>query len=126
MWIWVGPEIALAIHREQIAEHGGIDGVRDAGALESAMTRPQNLASYATPEAGDLAAAYAFGTARNHPFADGNKRVAAVVSETFLRLNGYALEVDDAGLVMEFFALAAGESSEDELAAWFRERIAPL
>lgn len=121
-WIWVTLDVALAVHTEQIAEHGGGEGVRDAGLVESALARPQNLVAYGEPDAAALAAAYAFGIARNHPFVDGNKRTAAVISETFLMLNGYTLVASDAELVVAFLALAAGELSEVELAAWFRER----
>lgn len=123
-WIWVAIEVAQAAHLEQLAEHGGGEGVRDARLLESAMARPQNLAAYGEPDAADLAASYAFGIARNHPFVDGNKRTAAVISETFLALNGYGLSVTDAELVVAFVALAAGELSEEELTDWFREYIA--
>ena len=122
-WIWVAVEVAMAAHAEQLAEHGGGEGVRDPGALESAMARPRNLALYGDPDAADLAGAYAFGIARNHPFVDGNKRTAAVVSETFLLLNGRALNATDAELVVAFFALAAGELSEEEMADWFRQRL---
>ena len=122
-WLWVGTEQALAAHSEQLAEWGGLDGIRDEGAFESAMARPQNLAAYGEPDAAALAASYAYGLARNHPFADGNKRTAAVVSEGVLNLNGYALKTNDAEVVVTFMALAAGELSEEELAAWFRERI---
>ena len=122
-WKWVAPEVALAAHSEQLAEHGGGDGVRDIGLLEGAMARPLNLEAYGDPDAAALAAAYAYGIARNHPFVDGNKRTAAVVSETFLALNGFALQAGDAELVVVFLALAAGETEEDELAEWFRERI---
>lgn len=122
-WVWIATEVALAAHAEQLAEHGGGDGIRDAGMLDSAMARPQNLAQYGDPDAAALAAAYAFGIARNHPFTDGNKRTAAVVSETFLMLNGYALGATDAELVVAFVALAAGELGEDELADWFRQHL---
>lgn len=122
-WTWIAPDVALAAHREQIAEHGGGDGVRDIGLLEGAMARPMNLAAYGDPDAAALAASYAYGIARNHPFVDGNKRTAAVVSETFLAVNGYALDASDAELVVAFLALAAGELPEDDMAAWFRERI---
>lgn len=122
-WIWIATEVALAAHAEQLAEHGGGEGVRDAGALESAMARPRNLAHYGDPDAAALAAAYAFGIARNHPFVDGNKRTAAVVSETFLMLNGHPLDATDAEVVVAFLALAAGELEEDELADWFRTRL---
>jgi len=123
-WMWVAVEVAMAAHAEQLAEHGGGEGVRDPGALESAMARPRNLAVYDDPDAADLAAAYAFGIARNHPFVDGNKRTAAVVSEAFLALNGEALAASDAELVVAFLALAAGELSEEEMADWFRQRLA--
>ncbi|HMT44790.1 MAG TPA: type II toxin-antitoxin system death-on-curing family toxin [Chakrabartia sp.] len=122
-WHWVALEVAQAAHLEQLAEHGGGAGVRDVRLLDSAMARPQNLAVYGEPDAAALAAAYAYGIARNHPFIDGNKRTAAVVSETFLMLNGYGLTATDAELVVAFLALAAGELSEDELADWFRLHI---
>jgi death-on-curing protein len=124
-WVWISSEVALAAHAEQLAEHGGGEGVRDAGSLESAMARPVNLAAYGEPDAAALAAACAFGIARNHPFTDGNKRTAAVVGETFLMLNGCELKATDAELVVAIVALAAGELSEEELADWFRERTVP-
>ena len=123
-WEWVSEAAALAIHNEQIARHGGAEGVRDRGMFQSAMARPQNLVAYGDPDAAALAAAYGFGIARNHPFVDGNKRTAAVVSGIFLMLNGHALNVTDAELVVAFLALAAGELTEDELADWFRQHIA--
>jgi death on curing protein len=123
-WVWVTFDVAITAHTEQLAEHGGGEGVRDERLLESAMSRPQNLAAYGEPDAAALAAAYAFGIARNHPFVDGNKRTAAVVSETFLVLNGHRLTATDAELVVAFLALAAGELSEEELADWFRQRVA--
>ena len=122
-WVWIATSVAEAVHAEQLAEHGGAAGLRDAGALASAMDRARNLAAYGEPDAAALAAAYAFGIARNHPFTDGNKRSAAVISETFLTLNGQRLEVSDAELVVVFLALAAGELSEDELADWFRAHL---
>lgn len=125
-WIWVTPAVALAAHAEQIAEHGGGgDALRDHGLFESAMARPQQLVHYGDPDAAALAAAYAYGLARNHPFVDGDKRIAAVVSETFLMLNGLRLAASDAELVVAFLDLAAGTLSEDELADWFREHLAP-
>lgn len=122
--MWVTYDVALAIHAGQLSEHGGADGVRDAGLLNSALARPQNLAAFEEPDAAALAAAYAFGIARNHPFVDGNKRTAAVVSETFLNVNGLRLAATDAELVVAFLALASDELSEDELAYWFREHSA--
>ena len=122
-WIWVTLAVAEAAHGEQLAEHGGGAGTRDLTLLESAMARPKMRAAYGDPDAAELAAAYAFGIARNHPFIDGNKRTAAVISETFLGLNGYALDADDAEIVVAFVALAAGELSEKEVADWFRQRV---
>lgn len=122
-WRWVTSDVAFAAHREQLAEHGGGDGVRAGDLLESAMARPLNLAAYGDPDAAALAASYAYDIARNHPFVDGNKRTAAVVSETFLVLNGYRLDASDSDLVPTFLALAAGELSEEALCQWFRDRI---
>ena len=123
-WTWVATEVAIATHAEQLAEHGGGEGVRDAGALESAMARPQNLAVYGEPDVAELAAAYAFGIARNNPFVDGNKRTAAVVSEVFIDMNGFQLSASDAEITVAFLALAAGELTEEEMADWFRRHIA--
>jgi len=123
-WVWIAAEVAMQAHREQLAEHGGGEGVRDARLLESAMARPQNLAPYGKPDAAALAAAYAYGIARNRPFVDGNKGTAAVVSETFLALSGQVLTATDAELVVAFQALAAGELTEHELADWFRTHLA--
>ncbi|WP_294314823.1 type II toxin-antitoxin system death-on-curing family toxin [uncultured Sphingomonas sp.] len=123
-WVWIDIEVALVAHEEQLAEHGGAAGIRDRSMLESALARPQNLIAYGEPDIADLAASYAFGIARNHPFVDGNKRTALVVSETFLMLNGCTLTATDAEVVVAFLALAAGELSVDELADWFRGHIA--
>ena len=122
-WIWVTLDVAIAAHAEQIAEHGGGEGIRESGLLESAMARPQNLALCGEPDISELAASYAYGIARDNPFVDGNKRTAAVVSETFLMLNGGLLLATDAELVVAFVALAAGELTEDERTAWFREHL---
>jgi death on curing protein len=124
-WVWTAADVAHALHASQIAEHGGGSGVRDVGLLESALARPQNLIAYGEADAAELAAAYAFGIARNHPFVDGNKRTAAVVSELFLRRNGYLLSTTNPEVVVTFLALAAGELSEFELADWFRQRLVP-
>lgn len=123
-WVWIDIEVALVAHEEQLAEHGGAAGIRDRSMLESALARPHNLIAYGEPDVADLTASYAFGIARNHPFADGNKRTALVVSETFLMLNGCTLTATDAEVVVAFLALAAGELSVDELADWFRGHIA--
>jgi death-on-curing protein len=122
--IWLERDIVVDIHSEQLALFGGPDGIRDLGLLESALGRPLNKLVYG--EAADLAAlaaAYTFGIVRNHPFVDGNKRTAAVVSEAFLLLNGYRLDASDAEVVVAVQALAAGELSEAELVAWFREFV---
>lgn len=120
-WVWIEPDVVLAIHDEQIDEHGGASGVRDQGLLESALARPQNLEAYGGPDVFLLAAAYAFGVAKNHPFVDGNKRTAFVLCELFLDLNGWTLAADDAACLAAMLALAAGELSEDEFAAWLRD-----
>lgn len=123
-WTWVSHEVALTAHAEQLAEHGGPGGVRDPAMFESAMSRPENLEVDGDPDAAALAASYAFGIARNHPFVDGNKRTAAVVAGAFLFLNDHPVESAEAEVAVMFLALAAGELSEDELAQWFREHLA--
>lgn len=122
-WRWVGLDVVLAIHDRQLAEHGGPDGVRDLGAIESALARPVNLASYQAPDAADLAAAYAFGLSRNHGFADGNKRTAWVIARLFLADNGYRLTFNPHDAVRAMQDLAAGTLSEADLADWLRCRI---
>ena len=124
-WVWIDPAVILAVHEEQLAEHGGAAGIRDAGMLESALARPRNLAHYGEPDAAALAAAYGFGLARNPPFVDGNKRSAFVAVELFLHLNGLSLDAPDADCVMVMLSLAAGDIDEPTFAAWLRERTAP-
>ena len=111
-------DVVLAIHDEQLAEHGGQPGVRDSGLLESALGRPRNQFAYGEPSITRLAASYAFGISRNHPFLDGNKRTSLVVAELFLELNGYELIASDVQCVTTFLQLAAGELTEDQLAEW--------
>ena len=120
---WLDMDVALAIHDRQLAEHGGGTGVRDSGMLESALARPINAWAYGADDPAALAAAYAFGIARNHPFVDGNKRTAWVAARLFLALNGCELQFDATDAVRTMLALAAGELSEEELADWFRERL---
>jgi death-on-curing protein len=115
---------ALAIHDRQLAEHGGGTGVRDPGMLESALGRPINRWAYGEDDRCALAAAYAFGVARNHPFIDGNKRTAWVVARLFLALNGVAIAFSPEDAIDTVLALAAGELSEEELADWFRGHLA--
>jgi death-on-curing protein len=123
-WIWIADSVVLAIHEAQLAEHGGISGVRDAGLLSSALARPHNLEAYGEDvDETSLAAAYAFGIARNHPFFDGNKRTAFVVMELFLDLNGWILHADDADCITVMESLAAGNLGEKALAGWLREHI---
>lgn len=122
-WVWITADVASVLHDHHIVEHGRGSGVRDPGLLESALAGPQNLSAYDAPDAAQLAAAYACGIARNHPCVDGNKRTAAVVSELFLRRNGYRLEATNPDVVVALLALDAGELSEDELADWFRQRV---
>jgi death on curing protein len=121
--VWLDADVALAIHERQLAEHGGGVGVRDAGLLESALGRPVNRWAYGEDDPAALAAAYAFGVARNHPFIDGNKRTAWVLARLFLRLNGQQLVFDQHDAVRTVLALASGDLSEDELADWFRGHI---
>lgn len=120
---WLSIDIALAIHDRQLAEHGGITGVRDSGMLESALARPVNQWAYGEDDPARLAAAYAFGIARNHPFGDGNKRTAWVMARLFLRVNGHEIRFDPQDAIETVLALAAGTLAEDELADWFRKHI---
>ena len=122
---WVRLDAVLAIHRRQLSEHGGLDGIRDQGMLESALGRPTNKYSYESPKPSlaQLAAAYAFGIARNHPFIDGNKRTAFVVCELFLRLNKQGLEASAEGKYIIFLSLADGTLSEEALAQWIAEHL---
>ncbi len=119
-WIFLSREVALAIHDEQIDEHGGPPGARDLNLLDSALARAPNIAAYEQPDVFRLAAAYAFGVAQNHPFIDGNKRTAFVLSELFLELNGWRLEAGDADCFASALGLAAGSLSEQEFAGWLR------
>ena len=119
-WRWVDRAVLIAVHEMQLAEHGGAAGLRDETLLDSALGRPLNLAAYAETDAAALAASYGYDIARNHAFIDGNKRTALVATELFLRLNGWQLEVGDADCVLTLLAVAAGDITEDEFAAWLR------
>jgi death on curing protein len=125
-WTWLDPDVLIALHDEQIEEHGGADGLRDRGLFESALARPQNLAAHQDPDAAVLAAAYAFGLAKNHTFADGNKRIALIALELFLDLNGFVLTADDGQIVRVVLSVASGAFTELELPDWIGENIAPL
>ena len=122
-WRWVSVQVVLAIHDRQLAEHGGADGIRDIGAVESALARPANLAAYGDPDAAELAAGYMFGLAANHGFVDGNKRTAWVTGRVFLADNGFVVDFDavEAGQVMQ--GVAAKRMTETELAPWLRSRL---
>jgi death-on-curing protein len=118
--VWLSPQLILAIHDEQLAEHGGSTGLRDAGLLDSALARPLNRAGYGDPDVAELAALYALAIVKNHPFIDGNKRTAFVALELFLRLNFCRFTVGDAEAVVITLAMAAGELPDDEFTAWVR------
>jgi death on curing protein len=122
---WISLAVVLAIHDEQLAEHGGRPGIRDINLLESAIARPQQLETYGdpAPDMSALAAAYAFGIARNHAFIDGNKRTSLVVTETFLILNGYDILADDMSKLKIWLDLAIGDISEKACAEWLRTNI---
>ena len=122
-WRWVGAQVVQAIHDRQLGEHGGLPGTRDPGAVESALARPKNLAAYGEPDAAALAAAYAYGIARNHGFSDGNKRTAWVVARLFLADNEYRFRFDAADAVRTIEAVASGTLPEEELVTWFRQRL---
>ena len=119
------PEVVLSIHRRQVAEHGGDDGIRDENLLLSALARPENLVAYSdiVPDIARLAASYAFGIARNHPFLDGNKRTAYVACRTFLCRNGHDFEASPEEKYLTFLSLAEGRLTEEELGDWIRARL---
>ncbi len=119
-WTWIEQEVVLAIHEEQLIEHGGGAGVRDLALLESALAKPQQLANYSEPDVFDLASAYASGIARNHPFIDGNKRTAWVVARLFLMLHGWDREASDEQSYLTMLSLAAGELDDVGFATWLR------
>lgn len=116
--IWIDQDVVLAIHDEQLAEHGGQVGVRDRGLLESAVPRPRKQFAYGEASLARLAASYAFGISRSHPFLDGNRRTSLVVAELFLALNGVELTASDAECITTFLQFAAGDLAEEALAEW--------
>jgi death on curing protein len=120
---FIGADVAQAVHDRQLAEHGGLAGTKDIGLLESALARPINRFNYGETDPCALAASYAFGIARNHLFADGNKRTAWVMARLFLMLNGVQISFDKADAIRMMLALASGSLEEEAVAAWFRERI---
>ena len=126
MFTWINRRALLLLHGESLVLHGGAQGIRDEGLLDSALTRPENLALYGQPDVFDCAAAYAFGLAKNHPFIDGNKRAGFLGAGMFLRLNGYRLTASQQDATLTMLALAASELSEAGYADWLRQHSAQL
>lgn len=127
-FLWLPKEAVIAIHRRQIAEHGGRDGLRDEKLLESSLARPSQLLAYGDPppDLATLAAAYAFGISRNHPFFDGNKRTALITARILLLLHGANLIARPEDKLAVFVRLAGGEITETDLVAWIRDNLQPL
>jgi death-on-curing protein len=129
-YVWIPEKAAIAIHDQQISEHGGLGGVRDLTVIQSALARPLNLLAYGTPDArpnaADLAAAYAYGLSRNHGFLDGNKRSGFLIAATFLDVNGYDFQASEEDIVKTMLSVASGVMTETTLAAWFRKSITKL
>jgi len=125
--VWIRLDVVLMVHEEALMLHGGPEGIRDAGLLESALARPQNLLAYSDQNVSlpSLAAAYASGIVANHPFVDGNKRAAFIVSLTFLKLNGLEVTATKEDRVLTFWRLAAGDLSGEQLTAWFERNTTP-
>jgi death-on-curing protein len=124
-WRFVDRRALLLLHDESLAEHGGAPGLRDEGLLDSALARPHNLVAYGDPDLAALAAAYGVGLAKNHPFVDGNKRAAFLAVGLFLALNGHRLVASQAEATLTMLAVAAGDLSEDDFAAWIRTHLRP-
>ena len=124
-WNWVSPSVVYAVHDKQLAEHGGLSGVRDLNAVELALNRASNLDAYANPppDVADLAAAYMFGLATSHGFSDGNKRTAWVIGRLFLAINGVKLRFAQPDAINLMLAVAGGGKTEEQVADWIRQRI---
>jgi death-on-curing protein len=122
-WRWVNRQVLLLLHEESLAEHGGAPGLRDEGLLDSALSRPLNLALYDDPDVADLAAAYAMALAKNHAFVDGNKRAAFLALGMFLALNGHRLRATQVDATLTMLAVAAGEISQKGLSQWIRDHM---
>jgi death-on-curing protein len=121
---WVDKQALLLLHGESLAEHGGLAGLRDEGLFESALARPQNLAAYRMPTIHELAACYGVGIAKNHPFADGNKRAAFLATGMFLALNGFRLTASQVDATKMMLGVAPGEITEANFATWLQENSA--
>jgi death-on-curing protein len=119
--IWVAEKIVLAIHEDQLVQHGGSSGTRDENLLGASLARPKHLFTYGKPTIFDLAAAYVYGLANNHPFIDGNKRTAFMVMYTFLGLNNYWLEVDEMDVVIKMEGLTMDVETQESIAIWLKE-----
>ncbi len=124
-WRWVNRQVLLLLHEESLAEHGGAPGLRDEGLLDSALSRPLNLALYGDPDVAELAAAYGIGLAKNHAFVDGNKRAAFLALGMFLALNGHRLRATQVDATLTMLAVAAGEIGEKGLSQWIRDHMEP-
>ena len=124
-WRWIDKRALLLLHDESLAEHGGAAGLRDEGLLESALARPQHRATYGNPDLAELAAACGVGFGKNHPFIDGNKRVAFLAVGVFLALNGLRLVATQAEATLTMLGVASGEVEEAAFAAWIRAHTAP-
>ncbi len=121
---WIDPKALRLLHEESLSLHGGSSGVRDEGLFESAMARPENLAHYnSDADFADLAASYAYGLAKNHPFVDGNKRVAFLSVGLFLGINGYKLTATPVDAIQAVIGMASGEITEEAFASWIRDNI---
>ena len=120
--VWVKESVVIAIHSRQLAEHGGIDGIRDKGLLESALFRPKNKFFYENPSIFELASAYGCGIVKNHPFIDGNKRTSYVVTRTFIKLNGYDIQASETEKYDIWIGVASNQINEDELSAWIEKK----
>lgn len=125
-WKWLSREAIEIIHREQLREHGGLSGIKDENALEAAIARPQHKATYGTPDVHNLAAAYLFGIARNHPFSDGNKRTAFLAAYTFLRIHGQMLMATEIEVIAFVLDVAAGEIDEEGISRFLRDHTEPV
>lgn len=123
---WLPEWLVYEVDDDQIAEHGGAPGVRDAGLLESALARPLNAFAYGVEDIFDLAALYAAGIVKNHPFIDGNKRTGFILSELFLNANGWWLDATDDDVIASVLLLAGGEWNDLNYAAWLRENSSPI
>ena len=124
-WRWLSRDALLLLHDESLAEHGGLPGLRDEGLLDSALARPRNLLAYGDPDCADLAAAYGTGLAKNHPFADGNKRAAFLSVGLFMLINRYRLQATQSEATLVMLSVAAGELDQEAFARWIREHAQP-